>query len=186
MMHLWEMDEENSHVAYSGVYLEDTRNQLGWLLEYADVGGYDVQEIFDRFVNSKYIEYVKMCHPHYLGGCSSYEFASYVLEDEFGLELRNTEEAAPVTSWYWIGSYMALCQWWYNIDWKDMAKYLRMDLMQGMFTAGHTVGDESIMRVFRKNLELEGYHKDDWVEFVLPSWEELKARGKQESEVQES
>lgn len=156
----WDIDDEVEDVPYAGCYTGDYMNHLGMLFEYADNEGYDVQEIFTGLIKSDFKRYLDMCHPHYIGGCSNFEFANYVLCDTLGLKLENYKSAYPGTDANWWGWSMALVQWWFNISWEDMEKYCKIEIAKRIYPAGHTTDNLHILEAYRIRLKEADYPKE--------------------------
>lgn len=156
----WDIDEDMEDVPYDGSYVEDYMDHLGALFEYADNEGYDVQDIFTRLIKSEFKYYLDICHPHYIGGCSDYEFTKYVLCDTLGLKLEKYKSASVGTDAYWWGWSMALVQWWYNISWDDMEKYCKIETAMIIYPAGHTTDNLHILEAYRMRIKEAGYPKE--------------------------
>lgn len=154
-------DLEKYDVAYDGLYTYDLCRKMAWLFEYADVSELDVQQVFTDMLKTDYREFIETCHPHYVGGCSASEFAQYILIDRLHLNVKNTDQAAPVTSAYWAGWYITMFQWLYNISWDDIEKYCKVDMVRNeIFPAGHTASDAHIFDAFITKLKLLGYDRE--------------------------
>lgn len=156
----WDIDADKEDVPYDGCYLGDYRNLLGMFFEYADVEGYDAQEVFTGLIKSDYKYYLDTCHPHYIGGCNTYEFAKYTLVERLGLSISNHEKACAGTDAYWWGWSIALVQWWFNITWDDMEKYCRLDIVKHLYHLGHEIDDMHVLDAYKTKLEMVGYPKE--------------------------
>lgn len=175
-------DIEKYDVAYDGLYTYDLCRKMAWLFEYADVSELNVQQVFSDMLKTDYRELIETCHPHYVGGCSASEFAQYILVDRLHLNVKNTDQAAHVTSAYWAGWYITMFQWLYNVSWDDIEKYCKVDMVRDeIFPAGHTASDAHIFEAFITKLKLLGYDR----EFEDP-WDKIDRLSEIKDEVEET
>ena len=109
--------------AYDEMYLYDSQDILGGMLDYAvNVCELNQDIFYSRFLSSGAAQAFAMGHPSYIAGMSGIELAILVMEQTGTV----APEKHPCFSMdrspeYWTGWTLAYLQWYFGLDFKTLA-----------------------------------------------------------------
>lgn len=110
--------------AYDEIYLHDSQDILGAMLDYAvNVCEVPLEEFYSRFLSSSAAQAFAMGHPNYIAGMSGIELAILVMR-QTGTVAREKHPcyAMDRSEEYWTGWILAHLQWYFSLDFKALAQ----------------------------------------------------------------
>lgn len=110
--------------AYSELYLDDSMQNLGDMIDYAVCDlGFEPDEFFGWFITSGIASRFEKGNPRYVSGMSGYELADTVL-GTVHMEYEKKEPSYSInrSREYWVGWILAYYQWETNQRFEDMVK----------------------------------------------------------------
>ena len=108
--------------AYNATYLDDARDHLGVMFDYA-INNYemDTDEFWDMFAHSKLAAGLSCGNPKYIAGMSGTElFANMIYENTQKWIKLDSYEEMDRSKEYWAGWALAYYQWHENMTYSDI------------------------------------------------------------------
>jgi DNA-binding transcriptional regulator YiaG len=111
--------------AYAEYYLEDARDNLGLMLDFAtNTHHYDCDEFFSWFISSGIAENFENANPKYICGMSGIELADEVCYRTTGKRLDlNATFSLNRSPEFWAGWILAYYQWNSRVRFEEMMSY---------------------------------------------------------------
>ena len=125
--------------AYHKVYLENARNNLGRMLDFATYDlGYDPRTFFDLFMKSGLAKQFEKGDFHVTVGMSGVELAFRVVElTKDQVECPRPRYSADRSPEYWAGWALAYYQWETALTFADILKCVPLDEIIRMYSPYH-------------------------------------------------
>lgn len=142
--------------AYSNLYLNDAKNNLATMFDYAiNDCGYPTDDFAMLFVQSGVAELFETGNPSYVSGKSGYELVysifDYLLNPPVAPEPTAKFEKSPE---YWAGYYLAEYQWYTSKTFLDILKKVPFSEIIGMYHPYHEMDiSHFIYEIDRRYLE---------------------------------
>lgn len=188
----WVQDYKKADVAYSGIYVDALCKRVGWLFSYIDASGLDIQSVLHDILQTNYRNYIEEGHPHYISGCTTAEFAKYILIDRLHLHVKNTEQASSDSDAYRIGWCIAMFQWMYNISWNDIERYCKVDMVREVIPyIGYTsavplqIFEELILRMEKEGYKRKSKDLEERIDELRRISDETRERAEREFEAKD-
>lgn len=110
--------------AYNEMYLDDARQNLGDMIDYAVCDlGFEPDEFFGWFITSGIASRFEKGNPKYVGGMSGYELVDAVLRaTNISYKKKEPSYSDYKGKEYWAGWILAYYQWLTNKRFKDIIK----------------------------------------------------------------
>lgn len=110
--------------AYNEMYLDDARQNLGDMIDYAVCDlGFEPDEFFGWFITSGIASRFEKGNPKYVGGMSGYELVDAVLRaTNISYKKKEPSYSDSKGKEYWAGWILAYYQWLTNKRFKDIIK----------------------------------------------------------------
>lgn len=110
--------------SYNEIYLDDARQNLGDMIDYAVCDlGFEPDEFFGWFITSGIASRFEKGNPKYVGGMSGYELVDAVLRaTNVSYEKKEPSYSNFKGKEYWAGWILAYYQWKTNQRFKDIIK----------------------------------------------------------------
>lgn len=141
--------------AYNESYLNDARENMGDMMDYAvNECGCDPDTFFDWFISTKVADKFEKGNPRYIAGMSGVEMAEVVLE-RVGVSIKKGKSSGKIdkSREYWAGWIMAYYQWLKNISFEDMVESgLKVSEVMNMYIL-HEADDSKFVECADKILE---------------------------------
>ena len=110
--------------AYNEIYLDDARQNLGDMIDYAVCDlGFEPDEFFGWFITSGIASRFEKGNPKFVGGMSGYELVDAVLRaTNISYKKKDPSYSDYKGKEYWAGWILAYYQWLTNKRFKDIIK----------------------------------------------------------------
>ncbi|MBP3338261.1 MAG: helix-turn-helix transcriptional regulator [Lachnospiraceae bacterium] len=141
--------------AYNESYLNDARENMGDMMDYAvNECGCDPDVFFDWFISTKVADKFENGNPRYVAGMSGIEMANVVLERVgFSTKKGKTPRRIDKSREYWAGWILAYYQWLKNLRFEDMMENgLKISEVMNMYIL-HEADDSKFVECADKILE---------------------------------
>lgn len=141
--------------AYNESYLNDARENMGDMMDYAvNECGCDPDVFFDWFISTKVADKFENGNPRYVVGMSGVEMANVVLERVgFSAKKSKTPRRIDKSREYWAGWILAYYQWLKNLRFEDMMENgLKISDVMNMYIL-HEADDSKFVECADKILE---------------------------------
>ena len=160
--------------AYNEYYLSQTQRKLGIIFELAvHFENLSIDEIANKFVNSKVCKAFETANPIYILGKSANELLGIVL-DKSPLEVEQGMFCPPE---YWTGHVLAYAQWYFNVEFKKLLEKMSSSEIVAMYFPYHEMDISHIIEVIGKRLDKQNQLKEMRLKRGLSQTELAKMSG---------
>ncbi len=119
--------------AYNQLYLDDTRNHIASLFDYAILScNNDMEEFYNKFLHSIVCSQIEEGNPYYLSGLSGIDLYSIIIEEKkLSSQLSSQSPGTPTEYFvnlqsdiYWAASYLTYYQWFSGRRFRDINRVI--------------------------------------------------------------
>ncbi len=142
--------------AYDSSYLDDVRDNLGTMLDFAvNTCLYDMSDFYSWFMMTGVSDLIAEGRPRYLAGLSGVELADIVVSKTGQLlPGHDPYEMDFCTKEYWTGWAMAYIQWYTGMSFRTLARFgVDAPSLSGLYSTLHEADDSKLIDVVLKRIE---------------------------------
>ncbi|MBQ5552162.1 MAG: helix-turn-helix transcriptional regulator [Erysipelotrichaceae bacterium] len=139
--------------AYNEMYLEDAMRNLGTAFDFAKHSYHiEMDDFYMFFVNSGIAGQFENGVPKYVSGISGIEIVLEVLNGRENIRYEKDYISYDYSCEYWCGWILAYFQWYYSINFDDLAYYLKMKDLERLYNILHETSEIKAVEVISAHI----------------------------------
>ncbi|SHJ52295.1 helix-turn-helix domain-containing protein [Hespellia stercorisuis] len=145
--------------AYSEHYLDDARENLGEMVDYAvNACHLDIDEFWEMFLVSGYAHSFEVGNPKIICGHSGTELVYEVLR-KIGIEMEfpKPQVEYDYSPEYWSGWILAYYQWNIGMPFQEIYKYMKMYELANLYHPLHEAPEQKVIGAISERIRLLSY-----------------------------